>query len=525
MAGSEGGGRGRSVHTAISCEHGDACRTLSPETLLEQSTLHLITCVRKLIQSIVSVHDLLGIQVGQVETAVSMLLHIERLALPHQPEDPILEIDCRARRASRSRQRATTRAGHNVAVFPDNPNSTPSLAPAHGHAGETRKDPQHLEQPATWTDGEERPASSEPPSAERTPPYTRNNQESPSMRSTSTTVVPFCLDTSLATFQSFVRLLRNIRTVRSSINVAKGGGEAELAADSRARPPLHTHNVDAPGAVKSKRIAAYVNVAAGRVSEIGPKNSPHRGESSPCRYAAMDGRVKEPSSALCSSSNTKRGGGFFAASPAVQLEVLRCTLKLLRINLFHFVRAAAVRRASRGDGGYGALRLHTAASVTPKDCIDADGKDRTGRENSHRSGLSAWDEIVPESAENDDKSRAEPWFLPSARRLGGSIGVESAKGVDHTEGGNCTASPKVQKTLIESLGRESPQAQPCNQAEDLCNVIEELHCELWRLLEEDTTDAFPELVEAIQATHVSTIPIDVPLQLLSPLNGLLVLKV
>lgn len=268
-----------------------------------------------------------------METTVAILRHFERLGLPHIPADVVTDVNDSVRWAIRARKRFKKKKGYDgLRTTRDQPHSF-EAKPADNVLDEQHTAPS---EPGTSRLADEtHDVKAVPMSASRAPSPAEG--------------VPFCADTSREAFCSFLDLLQAIREKTSPPTCMAAG---KIATAAKMENPS--------AALKGKHLDVYPSVAG---------NS--RPESSPCEEPSPSGCVeremfcREPAtSEECSDFLHAKETGM--ASYAMQMEVLRCTLRLLTVSLFQLVRAAAVRCSYRDA----APDIHGSGSAVPDSPVD-----------------------------------------------------------------------------------------------------------------------------------------------------------
>lgn len=297
---------------------------------------------------------------------------------------------------------------------------------------------------------------------------------------------PFCVDTSPETFQTFLGLLRDIRTARGLTSRSTLDKASRFTEGNCTRS--YAVNATTNAGCKSQLKEVCPNLT-GRVGEVRPEDNPC-GDSHPGGCPAPANRSE-----------------LGAASSTVQLEVLRCALRLLRINLFYFVRAASIRRAYHGENG----------GADNGDPLKEDDVDTSALDD-HRMAP----DDAEESASNDGGNRANRVILRSNQALGADRNVRGDSGASlpppakifqgtsrvmetrvgaSAEGGVVGMLPAPQATISEG-SQHAEYESTKNKDGDIEVFIQEIHRELWKLLEEATEGHSPEIAEAIEAVHV-----------------------
>ncbi|CBJ27252.1 conserved unknown protein [Ectocarpus siliculosus] len=364
-----------------------------------------------------------GVEVGRIEMIVALLRHFERLAIPHIPKDTTTEVDRSLRQAVRvgKRIRKRVREARTVALVSSN------------HDQEVSTTSSANRQQFQTTREDDIP-NDEQDSSKHAPMCSVGNlhesQEAIVSR-TRSPIAPFCVDTSWQAFRSFLDLIRVVRERKSPMPA------------SPAREPAAADTVDSAGVPMGK-------------STGNPRSDPNNIGPEGCgklvtgsvptaepfdKQARMQGADLTPETTEC-----------VMASRSVQMEVLRGTLSLLKVNLFQFVRVAAMRRACRGNSFFNPSR-----------------KVQTGD-----NGGNVKDNDF-QTKHNDWGAQDEDGFGPKETSCAGDGGT----------------------TLGQKGCRGSSES-----VEDLNGVIGELHAELQTLLEDEVTQQDPETTAKAQAVQV-----------------------
>ncbi|CAM9409044.1 unnamed protein product, partial [Ectocarpus sp. 8 AP-2014] len=361
--------------------------------------------------------------VGRIEMIVALLRHFERLAIPHIPKDTTVEVDRSLRQAVRvgKRIRKRVREARTVALVSSKHDQEVSTA-----SSANRQQFQ--------TTREDDIPNDEQDSSKHAPMCSVGNlhesQEAIVSR-TRSPIAPFCIDTSWQAFRSFLYLIRVIRERKSPMPA------------SPAREPAAADTVDSAGIPVGK-------------STGNPRSDPDNSGPEGCgklvtgsvptaepfdKQARMQGADLTPETTEC-----------VMASRSVQMEVLRGTLSLLKVNLFQFVRVAAMRRACRGNSFFNPSR-----------------KAQTGDNGGNVKGNPF------QTKHNDWGAQDEDGFRSKETSCAGDGGT----------------------TLGQKGCRGSSES-----VEDLNGVIGELHAELQTLLEDEVTQQDPETTAKAQAVQV-----------------------
>lgn len=269
-------------------------------------------------------------------------------------------------------------------------------------------------------------------------------------------VAPFCVDTSLQTFCSFLDLIKGLRERTSPVPALP------------ARTPPSAEEVDLSTAPNGKRTCKNKVVT----DAVGPESC---GEPSTRDVAKVE-QFNNQASNQQRADPAALANGFAVASRPVKMEVLRGTLKLLKVNLFHLVRIATMRRACRGH-----------------DVINPSNAQIGGHQGSGLKKRKAADKEGPAGKTVGKVDRVQ--FLGSR---------PSSDGVDNMGRDSKDTSPVFQGITFEALGQKGHRGGSVS-AEDVHGVIVELHDELQTLLEEDIAQEDPETTNAALTVQVRSI--------------------
>lgn len=357
---------------------------------------------------------------------VALLRHFERLAIPHIPKDTTVEVDRSLRQAVRvgKRIRKRVREARTVALVSskhDQEVSTTSSANRQQFQT-TREDdiPNH-----------------EQDSSKHAPMCSVGNlhesQEAIVSR-TRSPIAPFCVDTSWQAFRSFLDLIRVVRERKSPMPA------------SPAREPAAANTADSVGVP----IGKSTGNPRSDPDNIGPEGCGKLVTGSVPTAEPFDKQARMPGADL-----TPETTECVMASRSVQMEVLRGTLSLLKVNLFQFVRVAAMRRACRENSVFNPSR-----------------KAQTGDNGGN-------------VTDNDFQTKHNTWGAQDEDGFG-------SKETSCAGDGGTTLGQKGCRGSSESV-------------EDLNGVIGELHAELQTLLEDEVTQQDPETTAKAQAVQVSRI--------------------
>lgn len=388
------------------------------------------------------------LQIDRAETTVALLRHFERLAVPYMPSDINTDVNRSIRHA--------VRVGRRVLEGRAQENETDTLRPVGDVDLSTAEsvDQQH----SLKKHGHSIPCE-EPLNPEGPTPTDSTNEPDPEQETRATTcrtsapVIPFCVDTSVEAFRSFLDLIKGVRHTPSPESC------------TTARIPAETQATGPPAVLKSKRIDQNRNLNGGKGPEGSPCDKIHPGGG-----YAENGTFASQSIKQQQRTAHVRTEGFAVASRSVQLEVLRCTLKLLKLNLYHLVRVSAVRRSCRGNYSWGIHAPGTCAIQA--ECEGVGGRcDPEERSTGITEGNVCVGHYSGSRSKNDSNG--------------------SGRGNENTEA-----------AVLKSLGKNGDRFDG-GRAEDMHGVITELHAALRALLEKDVSEEPPEAVKAGKAVQVS----------------------
>ena len=396
------------------------------------------------------------VQVGRVETAVAFLRHIERLATRHIPRDTTRDIDCNVRQALRVGKRIQKRVLQEETATLVNQNretSMPTMSSA------------DLQQQFEAGGPDDAPTGS----AQRAPIWSAGKRPKgpdalSAVSKTPSPVAPFCVDTSLQTFQLFLDLIKGIREGTSP------------RATTSARNPAGVDQAE-PSTAPGQHIKGKTQFAA---EGIGPECCGEPATSSLAKPESFDNQASKQRRA----TPVTRANGFAVGSRSIRLEVLRRTLKILRVNLFHLVRVAATRRASRGND-----LIDPSSAQLESTCVSNEVRAMGGgrQDSGTKCRRAAGEEESTERASTDSRKGSRP-----------RIGVENV-GID-----NKHTSLGLQGITFQTLDQNScPRGR--ESTGDKHGAIEDLHDELQAILEEEIADEDAETTAAALAVQVSTV--------------------
>ena len=254
--------------------------------------------------------------------------NLERLAVGHYPVDFVAEVNRNVRQAILTRNRLKRHATHDT---------KPVMGPNLRTAGLNRSPTARTENEGYLVEiglGKSFPCDpvSKPSEPAFTPSAEELNLDKHTCSAVSIQRIPatlFCVDTSRETFCSFLDLLKNICPMQNTVDCV-------TTDECTAKQPTETK------ARRSKRAHVRKNAAGGTC----PESSLSGGSPS-----SLDTQTE----VSVEQSRGEQGKAFtrsysVGATPEfIRTEVLRCTLRLLTVNLFHLVRATVVRRVYRAN--------------------------------------------------------------------------------------------------------------------------------------------------------------------------------
>ncbi len=395
-----------------------------------------------------------------METAATFLRHMERLATPHTPRDTTADIYRNLRQAVRLGKRIQKKMQHEESVTSVNPqhernSSTPSSADLQ----------QHLEGKVP-DDARAGPAQRAPICAAG---KLRKGQEALNIVSrTPSPVAPFCVDTSLETFHLFLDLIKGIR---ERINPV---------ATSSAREPADVDKAESSTALGQHMIGKTRFGA----EEIGPESCGEPTSSSLAKPEKIDNQATKQRRATL----VTRASGFAVAPRPIKLEMLRSTLKLLKVNLFQLVRVAATRRATREDGLVDSSRAQLGSnSVSNEVRAENGGHEDSGTKRRRSAGTEGSTESV--SAATD---------MVNLKGLRPRTSVVENASIDYKKN-----SAVLRGTSFQTLGQNGC-LRDSESTGDKYVVIQGLHAELQAILAE-ISDEESETNAAALAVQVRTL--------------------
>lgn len=397
-------------------------------------------------------------KVGRVETAVALLRHFERLAIPHMPGDTTIEVHRSMRRALRVGRRIQKHSlqAERLALVTQKHDMQLSTMPSAD------------QQQCRTTLEVEIPNDEYSLSAKKapicSPGHFHGSQEPVRMPSP---VAPFCVDTSTQTFRSFLELIRGVRERKSPVPALP------------ARTPASVEKADTSSSLNGKRTCEKHTVTV----SIGPESS---GE--PTTNDAQVKPLNQQASKQQRAEPAALANGFAVASRSVTLEVLRGALKLLKVNLFHLVRVATMRRACRGD------RINLSSPQIGGEIGSIES--RAEVKDHHGSRLKQERAV--------DKQGSTNLMVGNLFRAQFSGSRRSSDGADIVGRDNRSTSPVSQGVTLEENGQKEYQGGSTS-AEDVHGVIGQLYDELQTFLEEDLIKDDPETTEAALSVQVRSV--------------------
>lgn len=393
-------------------------------------------------------------KVGRIETTMALLRHFERLATPHIPRDTIVGVDRSVHQAVRVGKQLQKRMLHEETLALMNPRQHEELPTA------PRADCEELEVRALDAECFDPPNAA--PMCSGGEPWGVEGAVSILSR-TPSPIVPFCIDISLQSFRSFLDLIKGIR---QEMSVA--------VSTAPAQNPVGVDKADSSTAQNEKRPMCKAQVTT---KAIGPESCEEPNAGIPKKVETFGKRSKQHQAAPAPHDLD----GFAIAPRLVQMEVLRGTLRLLKVNLFHLVRVAATRRACRGNG---VIELSSEMGGDP---VFTEGHDGSRRE-----------------ATRADEETFKGGVEGGSDKLQ-SRGSRTGAGINDAERGNKKAPPATHRVEMENLGQKGYSG--CGECdEDMHGVIRELHVELRAILEDVTNvDTEPETTDAALALQVRSV--------------------
>ena len=373
---------------------------------------------------------------------MALLGHFERLATPHIPRDSVVDVDRRVREAVRVGKQLQKRMLHEGTWALSSPEQDKELPTT------PRADHQELEVRA--------PDAKCADSADRAPicsggkPW--GSPEALSVVSkTPSPTAPFCVDTSLEAFRSFLDLVKGIRQMLSPVPAA---------------PARKPDEADSPTGPNGKRPTCKAQTST---EAIGPESceEPTAGSLAKGETPGKNSKHQHPAPA------PPNVDGYAVAPQSVQMEVLRSTLRLLKVNIFHLVRSAAMRRGCR-EKCVVKQPPETGENLTPIE--------------GHKGSAGA------------DKESFTRGVVGGSGRLQ-PRGSRTGDGTSDAEKGNEKTPSVTQGVKFETLSQDGYPG-PRERAEDMHGVIQELHAELRTILEDIGADTDPGTTNEALAVQV-----------------------
>lgn len=389
-------------------------------------------------------------QVGRVETTVALLGHFERLATPHIPRNTIVDVDRSVRKAVRVGKQLRKRLLDEGALALMSPKQDKELLTT------PRADTKKLEVRAQ--DAGCINSANCAPMCSGVAPW-RGQVASSIVSRTPSPVAPFCVDISLQAFRSFLDLIKGVRQIMSPVPATP------------ARNPVGVEKADSSVVPHGKRTTCKAQTT----DVIGPESCDEPTTGSPAKTHTFGKPSKHQHAALAANLD-----GFAVTPRSVQMEVLRGTLKLLKVNLFHLVRVAAMRRACRGNR---AVKLSSEIGGDP---LSSDGHESSRRETKGAGEEALTGEVVGDS----DRLRPK--------------GLHTGDGMHGAERDTKNTPSAMQGAKFEALGQKGYSSiEECD--EGMHGVIRELHAELRTILEEPSADTDPETTDTVLAVQVRSV--------------------
>lgn len=396
-------------------------------------------------------------KVGRVETAVALLHHFERLAIPHMPRDTTTDVDRSMRQAVRDGeqiQKHLLQARRLAMMTPKQDKQLPTVLSTDQQQCRTTlavkiQDDEHLDL-AKQT-------------SMCSPGKFHGNQEPVGIPSP---VAPFCVETSTQTFLSFLELIKGVRKRKRPVPSLP------------ARTPAVAEKADSSTSPNGKRTREQEVVTV----SIGPESCGDTTKS--------DAKVKPFNSQTSKQQRADPPAfvkGFAVASRPVILEVLRGTLKLLKINLFHLVRVATIRRSCRGHGVNPPSPQIGGNPVSIEARAESEGHQGSGLKQRR---------VV-------DKHGPTEKMVSNPDRVQ-FLGSRPSNDVANVGRENKSTSPVFQGSTVDGMGQNGYQGGSMS-ADDVHLVIGEIYDELKTLLEEDIAKEDPETTDAALSVQVSSV--------------------
>lgn len=402
-------------------------------------------------------------QVGRIEITVALLRQFERLATPHIPRGTIVDVDRSVRQAARIGKHIQKRMLHEGTLALMSPKEAKDLR--------TTSSADQLELEVRALDNECVDSANYAPMCSAGKLW--GSQEAMSIVSRiPSPSAPFCVDISLQAFRSFLDLVKGIRQIMSPVPAPP------------ARNPVGGDKAEFSTAPNGKRTACKAQVAT---DPIGPESCEEPTTGSPAKVEMFGNQPSKQHA-----TPEANVDGFAVASRSVQMKVLCSTLKLLKVNLFHLVRVAAMRRACRENC---VINLTPQIGENP---VSNEGHDGNRRE-----------------IKGADEEGCTGGVEVGSDRLQSS-GSRPGDGINNVGRGKRNTPSVSQEILFETSGqKEYSSVRECG--EDMHGVIRELHAELRTILEEANADKDPDTTNAALAVQVRSVLFSVcPSNLLTP---------
>lgn len=262
-------------------------------------------------------------------------------------------------------------------------------------------------------------------------------------------VAPFCVDISLQTFRSLLDLVLGIRRMMSPVPATP------------ARIPDKADSSTVPDGRPTCKAQAATEA-------IGPESCEEPATGSPAQTKPQHG------------APAPNVDGFAIAPRSVRMEVLRGTLKLLKVNLFHLARIAAMRRACR------------------ENCVVNHSREIRGKPSSNENHAGSKRETKPA-----EKEVLTGGVVDGSKRLQ-SRGSRTGDGANDANRDNQISPSVKQGVKFETLGQKRCLGVG-ERDQDMHGVIQELHAELRTVLEDTSADTHPETINAALAVHVRSV--------------------
>lgn len=357
---------------------------------------------------------------------VAILQHLERLAVPRLPIDFAAEIDRGVRDAIKIRHRNNMLDTARQTLYARPTTREKSLSMAHTHS---------LENAGDTTTNARTPDANKPAPAHSQATSLADSQRIPAQEpgAPSSLSMPFCMDASSATFGSFVAVIGALRETMKPI----------------------------PTGLLPRCCAAISNDRCSRTHRKARCNV--HPENSSFIESSVGGSAKEEAVDNC--VNTKE------SETRLRTEALRCTLKILQLNVFHLVRATAARRYCRG---------HDDGGMSPPLHARNPGFEEQDHPSVRRSSRDAWT--------NAD-----------ALRCSQQDGTVEGRKYSH----DAEVSSLVQQPILKRSGREQGQHRIEHEsADDMGRVMQELHGALRAILAAGSCEVREDATGAAGAVQV-----------------------